>query len=255
MVKTIVKWIQKLFPRGVRAARGWCLKYVDDEGRAPHRTANARIAMQNESKAGRLSKATPPLNIWVCLYLDLRGGAYTNYDHVALGKYKGNGKWEIRDSESESGYRSRYTSLASWLAWFANYSPVYKGWSYMTDGAKWAEKKVTKVSAPKKSNDTIAKEVLAGKGGWGNEPTRSKKLKAAGYNPATIQAIVNKLWAAKNKKPVPKPAAKKYHTVKRGDTMSGIAVKYKTTLAKLDKLNPQIKNLNKISVGQKVRVK
>lgn len=48
---------------------------------------------------------------------------------------------------------------------------------------------------------------------------------------------------------------KQYYTVKRGDTMSGIAAKYKTTLAKLDSLNPSIKNLNQIDVGQKVRVK
>lgn len=51
------------------------------------------------------------------------------------------------------------------------------------------------------------------------------------------------------------PAAKQYYTVKRGDTMSGIAARYKTSLANLAKLNPSIKNLNLIHVGQKVRVK
>lgn len=43
----------------------------------------------------------------------------------------------------------------------------------------------------KKSNETIAKEVLAGK--WGNGATRKKKLKAAGYDYNAIQKIVNKL--------------------------------------------------------------
>lgn len=43
----------------------------------------------------------------------------------------------------------------------------------------------------KKSNETIAKEVLAGK--WGSGKERKKKLKAAGYNYATVQKIVNKL--------------------------------------------------------------
>ena len=43
----------------------------------------------------------------------------------------------------------------------------------------------------KKSNETIAKEVLAGK--WGSGKERKKKLKAAGYNYAAIQKIVNKL--------------------------------------------------------------
>lgn len=43
----------------------------------------------------------------------------------------------------------------------------------------------------KKSNETIAKEILAGK--WGNGATRKKKLKAAGYDYNAIQKIVNKL--------------------------------------------------------------
>jgi N-acetylmuramoyl-L-alanine amidase CwlA len=43
----------------------------------------------------------------------------------------------------------------------------------------------------KKSNEEIAKEVIAGK--WGNGAARKQRLKAAGYNPSVIQAIVNKL--------------------------------------------------------------
>lgn len=46
-----------------------------------------------------------------------------------------------------------------------------------------------------------------------------------------------------------------YYVVKRGDTMSKIAKQYNTTLAKLKTLNPQIKNLNLIEIGQRVRVK
>lgn len=42
-----------------------------------------------------------------------------------------------------------------------------------------------------KSNEAIAKEVVAGK--WGNGTARRIKLQAAGYDYATIQAIVNKL--------------------------------------------------------------
>lgn len=48
-----------------------------------------------------------------------------------------------------------------------------------------------KKSVKKKSNETIAKEVLAGK--WGSGKERKKKLKAEGYNYAAIQKIVNKL--------------------------------------------------------------
>ena len=47
-------------------------------------------------------------------------------------------------------------------------------------------------SAPKKkSNEEIAKEVLAGK--WGNGATRKSKLEKAGYNYAAIQKLVNKM--------------------------------------------------------------
>lgn len=53
----------------------------------------------------------------------------------------------------------------------------------------------------------------------------------------------------------PAPAPEIYYTVKKGDTMSKIASANKTTLTELKKLNPQIKNVNLISVGQKVRIK
>jgi hypothetical protein len=43
----------------------------------------------------------------------------------------------------------------------------------------------------KKSNEEIAKEVIAGE--WGNGADRKKRLTAAGYNYSTIQKIVNKL--------------------------------------------------------------
>ena len=46
----------------------------------------------------------------------------------------------------------------------------------------------------KKSNITVAelaKEVIDGK--WGNEPTRSKRLKAAGYDAKAVQKKVNSL--------------------------------------------------------------
>lgn len=42
-----------------------------------------------------------------------------------------------------------------------------------------------------KSIDTIAREVIAGK--WGNDPQRSQKLKAAGYDAAAVQKRVNQL--------------------------------------------------------------
>lgn len=52
----------------------------------------------------------------------------------------------------------------------------------------------------KKSNEEIAKEVLAGK--WGNGAERKQKLEAAGYNYREVQNIVNKLCAKPAKKSV-----------------------------------------------------
>ena len=44
------------------------------------------------------------------------------------------------------------------------------------------------------------------------------------------------------------------YTVKKGDTLSSIAKKYSTTVAKLQKLN-NISNTNKIKIGQKIKLK
>lgn len=44
------------------------------------------------------------------------------------------------------------------------------------------------------------------------------------------------------------------YTVKKGDTLNKIAVKYKTTVPALLKLNPSIKNANLIYPGQKIKV-
>ena len=45
-----------------------------------------------------------------------------------------------------------------------------------------------------------------------------------------------------------------YYTVKKGDTLSAIAVKYHTTVNKLMALNPHIKNANLIYVGDVIRL-
>lgn len=93
----------------------------------------------------------------------------------------------------------------------------------------------------KKTVEQIAKEVLDGK--WGNGAARVTALKNAGYNPTEVQAKVNEMLNEKV-----------YYTVKRGDTLSAIAKKYKTTVEQLVKWNG-IKNKNLINVGQILRVK
>lgn len=64
------------------------------------------------------------------------------------------------------------------------------GYDYAAVQAE-VNKLANKTTAPaKKSNEEIAREVLAGK--WGNGAERKKRLTAAGYNYAAIQKIVNK---------------------------------------------------------------
>lgn len=54
---------------------------------------------------------------------------------------------------------------------------------------------------------------------------------------------------------VKKSIVKKYHVVTKGQNLTKIANIYSTTVDKIMSLNPTIKNKNKISVGQKIRVK
>lgn len=54
---------------------------------------------------------------------------------------------------------------------------------------------------PRKSNEVVADEVIAG--AWGNGTDRQNRLRAAGYDPGTIQSIVNQKLGGS--KPAPAP--------------------------------------------------
>lgn len=96
--------------------------------------------------------------------------------------------------------------LSKYFIWCAKYSSTapsikYDAWQYMSKGkidgitgnvdVSNFYKKSKKTEAKKKSNETIAREVIAGK--WGNGEERKNKLKKAGYDYKTIQKLVNKL--------------------------------------------------------------
>lgn len=101
---------------------------------------------------------------------------------------------------------------------------------------------------PKKSNEEIAKEVIQGK--WGNGQERKNKLKAAGYDFSSIQDIVNAMMAGNYNS----GDSAVYYTVQKGDTLTAIARRYNTTVYKLKTVN-NIKNANLIYVGQKLKVR
>lgn len=90
------------------------------------------------------------------------------------------------------------------------------------------------------SAKTLAEEVWDGD--YGNDDVREVVL-GARYD--EVMAIVNK---SQNK------VTPQYYTVKRGDTLSGIASKYGTTYQKIAQLNG-ISNPNLIYAGQRLRVK
>lgn len=97
---------------------------------------------------------------------------------------------------------------------------------------------------PKKSTDEVAREVLDGK--WGNQPDREILLTNAGYDYKTVQNKVNEL-INNNMVNV------RYYIIKQGDTLSGIALKYNTTVKQLMNWN-NIKNANLIYAGKSIRV-
>lgn len=102
---------------------------------------------------------------------------------------------------------------------------------------------ILKEKENKKSVTEVAKDVINGK--YGNGDERKKKLEAEGYDYDEVQSKVNQLLGA---------SVTKTYTVKSGDTLSGIASKYKTTVDKLVKDN-NIANANLIYVGQKIVIK
>lgn len=190
---------------------------------------------------------------------------YNTYKGVIAGRGSNCAWWEARYGLNNGQYSSRYPahSGADLHQYTSNGScpglPSHVDLNRICGTKNEAWFRSASGSAPassstpatgKKSVDQIAQECIAGK--WGNGAVRKNKLTAAGYNYAEVQARVNALLG---KGASSGSAAKAtYYTVKRGDTLSGIAKKYGTTYQKLAKMNG-IANPNRIYAGQKIRVK
>ena len=109
----------------------------------------------------------------------------------SVGYRKNDSKHEVyvKDSNSTSSQRN------GWISYEGNMrNDVSRVWSGKLPA-----------SEPKKSIDEIAKEVLDGK--WGNGDERVKRLKEAGYDPEAVQKKVNELLAPKEPTPQDKICA------------------------------------------------
>ena len=94
------------------------------------------------------------------------------------------------------------------------------------------------------SAEKMASYVWQGK--FGNGDLRKRAINLCNHSYNAVQSLVER--------GIGKPSAKVYYTVKKGDTLSQIASKYGTSVSALAKLN-NIKNVNLINVGQKIKIK
>ena len=93
-----------------------------------------------------------------------------------------------------------------------------------------------------KSVDEVAKEVIAGK--WGNGEQRATALRSAGYSYTQVQNKVNEMLNSQVIR----------YTVKYGDCLSSIAERFGVSVDSLVSLNG-ISNRNLIYAGQTLRIK
>ena len=123
--------------------------------------------------------------------------------------------------------------LFRWVAKYSNNAPsiAYNAWQYTDSG------KVSGISG--RVDISVFKEVA--------EVAETKEESI--FKGQLKDEILDNF----NKKDEIKDTAT-YYTVRRGDTLSGIAEKYNTTVALLQYING-IKNPNKIDIGQKIKVK
>ena len=149
--------------------KGWCLKNARlGFGITKGTYASAKADMLAQKANGTLHPLPAPINVSVPVYVD----SISVYEHIMVcdhGTYYSDGKKVARPAK------------------------VF-GWGELCDGVrvvKW-------VADTKKSNEEIAKEVIAGK--WGNGDDRKNRLTKAGYNYSTIQNLVNQMLSGKSSK-------------------------------------------------------
>lgn len=119
------------------------------------------------------------------------------YGHIGFADENYNGEAYIRlMGQNQGGANGNFNVINMSMAGFIG-AFRFKPWQPA------ANNPAPQPTTPQKTNEQIADEVIAGK--WGNDPERTQRLKAAGYNRDAIQAIVDaKLKPTKKPAPAPK---------------------------------------------------
>lgn len=145
--------------------KGWCLQNTRlGFGINTGKYASAKADMESQKRNGTLHPFnTIPMNCAVPVYLD----TVSKYEHIEVCDH---GTW-YSDGKRVNAPNASYVF----------------GWGEFCDGKRVVEW----VNDPKKTNEQLAKEVIAG--AWGNGAERKRRLQEAGYDYNAIQAIVDQL--------------------------------------------------------------
>ena len=168
----VLDWEAKNNPQFGKNDLEWCLKwcsYVQKKTGIKPLIYIQKSAMSAVKKAG--------YGLWVAQYPDYVETGYQKHP------------W------NEGAYNCllrQYTSVGK-LAGYAGSLDLNKAYISAASWRKLATKavKIATIKPVKKSANTIAREVLAGK--WGNGTDRKNRLAKAGYDYSKVQAAVNKL--------------------------------------------------------------
>lgn len=155
---------------------------------------------------------------------------------------------KIKSGETLGGIAKKYhTTVANLQKWngLGKSTLIREGKSLKIKKTEWKEVTTTRLVTPAPSAVAdSAQQSVAG------VPAADTTSRAA----ASVQASTA-TTAAPAAKPAPKPAPKPlYYTIKKGDTLGGIARKYHTTVAKLQKLN-KMGSSTFIRDGKRLRVR
>lgn len=163
-----------------------------------------------------------------------------------------------RKSSAAAGGAAAGSSGGTIIGYDSSGNPIYSG------GAGLPADFSGEISTLQSEFGTLASEIsqMQGSTGTPGPPGPTGPPGPPGINPGgpPVGLTPPPKGPPTNKKPPPKSPPKKTGpktrtiTIARGDTLSGLARKYHTTVAELLKLNPNIKNPNLIYAGAKLNV-